>query len=869
MKLTTETKIGKEMSPMRNGDCKLEMNLVLTNRNLRRIKMNKFKSKINVFAIALFAVFAIFCGPGIYAQETDTLFFDDFENGLGNWMVSGQDWGTDSLIFSSSTHSITDSPGGNYPQYSNATITLAYPIDLSSSNAPVLKFWHKYFVRNGSDYCHVEISEDGGYTWVTDTSFTGYVTTLIPVQIDLSDYSTSTILIRFRLRDHGDSYTYDGWYIDDVEITETDVSQIPFPFSDDFENGLDNWLVSGQDWGTDTLVYSSSTHSITDSPGGNYPQYSNTTITLAHPIDLSSSNAPVLKFWHKYFVRNGSDYCHVEISEDGGFTWITDTSFTGYVTTLVPVQIDLSGYSASSILVRFRLRDHGDSYTYDGWYIDDVEITEMDVSQTPFPFSDDFENGLDNWLVSGQDWGTDTLTFSSTTHSITDSPEGNYPQYSNATITLAYPIDLSSSSAPVLKFWHKYFVRNGSDYCHVEISEDGGYTWVTETSFTGYVTTLIPVQIDLSEYGSSPILVRFRLRDHGDSYTYSGWYIDDVEITEMDVSQTPFPFFDDFENGLDNWLVSGQDWDTVTCGDSNHCITDSPRGNYPQYSNATITLAHPIDLSSSNAPVLKFWHKYFVRNGSDYCHVEISEDGGYTWVTDTSFTGYVTTLVPVQIDLSDYSGSSILIRFRLRDHGDSYTYDGWCIDDVEIKDMLPDITGLVRNSDDQEPIYSVHIQLSGIDTLDTWTNRQGRYSVGSVISGTYNVSFSHELYRDTVIYDVEISDQGTIQLDVDLYPLPISVDDKNDIPQNFSLSRNYPNPFNPSTTISYAIPERSNVRLEIFNVIGQRIDVLVDDNQSTGEYAVTWDASNYSSGVYFYRLTTGNHAQTKRMTLVK
>jgi len=254
-----------------------------------------------------------------------------------------------------------------------------------------------------------------------------------------------------------------------VSFTNTSLSQITFPFSDDFESGFSNWLVSGQDWDTTSFTFRSPNHSITDSPYGNYPPYSNATITLASPIDLSSSNSPVLTFWHRYFVRSGSDYCHVEISEDGGFNWSELASYTGYNRTLFPEQIDLSNYKTSPILIRFRLRDNGDQYVYDGWYIDDVSINEENTSQTTFPFSDDFESGFSNWLVSGQDWDTTSVTFRSPNHSINDSPYGNYPHYSNATITLASPIDLSSSNSPVLTFWHKYYVRSGSDFCYVEI----------------------------------------------------------------------------------------------------------------------------------------------------------------------------------------------------------------------------------------------------------------------------------------------------------------------------------------------------------------------------------------------------------------
>ena len=101
---------------------------------------------------------------------------------------------------------------------------------------------------------------------------------------------------------------------------------------------------------------------------------------------------------------------------------------------------------------------------------------------------------------------------------------------------------------------------------------------------------------------------------------------------------------------------------------------------------------------------------------------------------------------------------------------------------------------------------------------------------------------------------------------------PTAVDDDskdNNLPSSFSLAQNYPNPFNPVTTIEYSIPQGSHVKLEVFNILGQSVVTLVDGHQSPGTYTVDFDAFNQPSGIYFYRLTHSEGAETRKMTLVK
>ncbi len=310
-------------------------------------------------------------------------------------------------------------------------------------------------------------------------------------------------------------------------------------FSDDFENGLDNWIVSGSDWDTISTTACNGDYCITDSPDGDYPDNANSIITLSDNLDLSTSSFPVLNFWHKYAIEN-RDSIYVEISIDEGWTWSELWSLGNYEfqSTWTQKQISLSEYNTSNqVKIRFRLRETS-SGLGDGWYIDDVRIDEWDSgTELSLPFFDDFENGLDNWEISSQDWDTTSTKYCSPFHSITDSPDENYPNNANSIITLKGYTNISSYTSPELSFWHQYAIEN-RDSIFVEISTDGGWTWSKLWSLGNYEfqSTWTQKQISLSEYNTfNQVKIRFRLRETS-SGLGDGWYIDDVEITGIPIS---------------------------------------------------------------------------------------------------------------------------------------------------------------------------------------------------------------------------------------------------------------------------------------------------------------------------------------------
>ncbi|MBN1781306.1 T9SS type A sorting domain-containing protein, partial [bacterium] len=88
-------------------------------------------------------------------------------------------------------------------------------------------------------------------------------------------------------------------------------------------------------------------------------------------------------------------------------------------------------------------------------------------------------------------------------------------------------------------------------------------------------------------------------------------------------------------------------------------------------------------------------------------------------------------------------------------------------------------------------------------------------------------------------------------------------------PERYELSRNYPNPFNPSTMVQYAVPERGLVTLTVFNMLGQEVTTLVNEVQEAGVYQMTWDAAQCNSGMYFVRMNAGGQVLTHKMMFLK
>jgi hypothetical protein len=149
------------------------------------------------------------------------------------------------------------------------------------------------------------------------------------------------------------------------------------------------------------------------------------------------------------------------------------------------------------------------------------------------------------------------------------------------------------------------------------------------------------------------------------------------------------------------------------------------------------------------------------------------------------------------------------------------------------------------------------------------------YKNNPQLMGAGNSSEEHSYHY----IDYDVSNNVTYWyklLDVDFYgvyseygPISAMPSDRIIEPEAFYLGQNYPNPFNPKTTITYELPTTNYVELSIYNLLGQKVAILVSEKQQAGKHSIEWDASLLASGIYYYMLRAGEFKDVKKMVLLR
>jgi hypothetical protein len=483
-------------------------------------------------------------------------FTDTFEEiSPYNFAVTGQ-WGLTSLTSHSGTNCLTDSPNGNYT--ANSDDNAQTSLDLRLAQWPVLRFWDKYTLT-GNTRAAVDVNGTSMYV------VNGTQTDWQQKAIDLSWWvGQANVPVKFRLN-RWNSESADGWYLDDVTVTEQVPVPLSYPFQESFENGLTNWLPGTWHLATDTTEDGTNSvyNLVTDNSNvaGQQPM-----LSLAGWINLTNTVNPQLIFWFQgysaYYNR-----IYVQVATPGsGFTTLwnsydgnNDGRYTGGTYGWTRVQVPLQAYVNKNI--RFSFYTSGNS----GVHLDRVIVAEQAQPVTLTSAVGQFKSVQLNW----------TPTASSNSFV-------RYEVWRNTSTG----VNLSSGSL-------------------VGSLNSPNLTSFTDTNGLSATTTYY---------------YRVYTVDTNDMRVAS------VNETNATTTQLSYPFADDLST-INQWITSGS-WGltTNTSHSGPGCLTDSPVGNYTI--NGDDNAQTSLDLRLAQWPVLKFWDKYALT-GSTRAAVQVAGTSMY------------------------------------------------------------------------------------------------------------------------------------------------------------------------------------------------------------------------------------------------
>jgi len=191
--------------------------------------------------------------------------------------------------------------------------------------------------------------------------------------------------------------------------------------------------------------------------------------------------------------------------------------------------------------------------------------------------------------------------------------------------------------------------------------------------------------------------------------------------------------------------------------------------------------------------------------------------------------------------------------------------------DLVIYNVNSYITGTVKLNGAAPgfPIMMAAYNQDSAQSIATTNSQTGAFTF-RVTNKIFNYNIFPINLSGVLYYNNMLSHPGKSGLEFDISTTPMAVSTgSSNLPKNYSLGQNYPNPFNPTTVIQYQIPVSGFVSLTVYNLLGQKITQLVNEEKPAGIYNVAFNAKDLSSGIYFYKLTSGNYTSIKKMILLK
>jgi carboxypeptidase family protein/type IX secretion system substrate protein len=872
----------------------------------------------------------------------DIFFLDDFEAGGGNWAFDAEStWGITDEDSHSPTHSMHESPGGNYGANLNISSTLAVPWDLSGVLDATLSYWYKCDIETAFDYMYLEITSDGE-TWLNLMTY--------DIQ-DMEEYVQETIAmggfvgagyeavqIRFRFESDG-GFEINGMYIDDLLVT-TSMDDLAAPFivhaaPEFYEGTADDYVFTADVVDVSGIASADVVFTLDGADETALPYTSADGSTYTFTIPAQDAGVQV-------------DYAIVAVDasensnegEMGGYVYIAGTPFiydNGFVDFYTTVA---EGTGAAVKIVN-----------PPGFQLNLAYALIRNYTDQSGQDNDDFEFHV--WADNGGVPGDDLIT------PFVISPEASYDNTSAMTrVDLRdYAADLNNI---VGDFYVGFLANTGGEYgiVHCTITQPGDFAnsflfdgagWTfwdgTDLHFRA-VAELIPTSIGTVE----GFVTRSDTDDPLEGALVSIGSA--TGLTEADGSYSIIadPGTQDVTCTLDGYNEFSGSVDVVENDTVTLDIQLSPAFWAPANLAATYNPPNPNVVLQWDEPVppageiVELIYDNEVSTGAysytgytmatqmspeEACQIlELkihtsagSEFNAEVWGWDTAptedllYQELVTTVATDDWNIIDVSAEGLMVdgdflvgfgsiaadtymsydgdldNGRSWDHADAGGWGTWgeayllravvMYGDGRIAEIAP-IT--------IEPVVPMNrAERSGsrisIDVEDHFvgsTRELTGYNVyrdDEVIGSPTSTFFLdaavpgglHEYYV-TAVYSDPTGESGPSNVIV----VEVEEDDADDpvIPVVTELTGNYPNPFNPSTTISFAISEAGQVNVEIYNIRGEKVKTLIDGFMEANFYTEEWDGSDdnlnsVSSGVYFYKMKAGRYTSTKKMILMK
>jgi len=424
-----------------------------------------------------------------------------------------------------------------------------------------------------------------------------------------------------------------------------------------------------------------------------------------------------------------------------------------------------------------------------------------------------------------------------------------------------------------------YDNRDGNYEIYYKRSSDGGSSWGTDTRLTN--NSSLSYNSSVSVSGSTVHIVWQDNRDGNHEIYFKrstdeglSWGTDTRLTNNSSISNNP--------------VVS-------VAGSALHIAWyDNRDGNYEIYYKrstdngvswvADLRLTNDTSSSStssisvSGSLIHVVWQDF--RDSDDEIYYKRSTDGGVSWGADTRLTNNTGESLYPAVSVSgsavnvvwrdDRDGNYEIYYKRSTDGGVSWGTDIRLTNNSSLS-SLPSVivsgsAGHVVWHDDRDGNYEIYYKRSSDGGVSWGTDT--RLTNNSSFSGYPSISLSGSAVHVVWLDGRDGNDEIYYKRDPNGNVVGLTYMNS-ELPKEFKLEQNYPNPFNPSTNFEFRIAEFGFVHLTIYDVMGKEVETIVNGNLKPGTYKADWNASKFTSGVYFYKLTAGSFTETKKMLLVK